>query len=257
MFPLKMGMFGAVLATGLSSFLSILVLCSFLFSPRCRLRPSRIRASFHETLRLLAFGLSALIGELASAVSLLAFNLILMQISGYISVAAYGVIANAALVATAIFTGVGQGIQPLASPAFGANDYTALKNLKRYAQTSALIIGVLIFAVVYTWASTIAGIFNHDGNPQLQAMAQTGLRLYFSGYLFAGFSIVASAYLSAVSLPIRALIISLLRSCILLIPVVWIMSRLLLISGVWLSFPVTEAIVCILALFFFRHAGKS
>ena len=254
MFPFQMGMFGAVLATGLSALLSILVLSVFLFSPRCSLRLSRNHASLHEMLRLLSYGLSALIGELASAFSLLAFNLILMRIGGYVSVAAYGIIANAALVASAIFTGVGQGMQPLASKAYGCRDQAALARLKRYTQHAVLYMGILLFAFVYAFASPIASVFNHESNPQLQTIAQTGLRLYFSGYLFAGFNIVASAYLSAMSRAVHALVISLLRSCMLLIPVVWIMSCLLLISGVWLSFPVTEAIVCLFAVLFFRHA---
>ena len=88
-----------------------------------------------DTLRQLSYGLSALIGELASAVSLLTFNLLLMRLSGAVGVAAYSVIANAALVATAIFTGLGQGSQPLASQLFGLSDHTSMQKLLGYIRS--------------------------------------------------------------------------------------------------------------------------
>ncbi|MFQ9127132.1 MAG: hypothetical protein ACLR4Z_10555 [Butyricicoccaceae bacterium] len=43
----------------------------------------------------------------------LLINLVLLRIAGNTAVAAYGVIANLALVETAIFTGLSTGVQPL------------------------------------------------------------------------------------------------------------------------------------------------
>ena len=42
--------------------------------------------------------------------------------AGNVGVAAYGVIANLSLVVTAIYTGIGQGIQPILSSSFGAGN---------------------------------------------------------------------------------------------------------------------------------------
>lgn len=252
MFPLGMGMFGAVLATGLSACLSTPVLLVHFGSKRCTLRPTRTLPSLHETLRMLSYGLSTLIGELASAVSLLTFNLLLMRLSGYIGVAAYGVIANTALVATSIFTGLGQGIQPLASRAYGACDSAAMDRLLSYAKATVAALSLLIFALVFLFAGPIAAAFNHDGNAQLLDIAVRGLRIYFAGYLFAGVNIAATAYLSAVSRPEHALVISLLRSCLLLIPAALLMSALLGVTGAWTSFILTEAACCVLSLVFIK-----
>jgi len=261
MFPLEMGMFGAVFATGLSSVLSICVLLTHLRARNNTLRLTHTRASVHETLRALSYGLSAFIGELASAIALLTFNLLLMRIGGYICVAAYGIIANAALVATAIFTGLGQGIQPLASQAYGAQDAASMRMLTGYTQKTVLSLSTVLFAGVYLLAPQIASAFNHENSDALLAIAIPGLRLYFAGYLFAGVNIAAAAFLSAASLPGRALVISLLRSCLLLIPASLLLSTLLGADGVWLSFVVTEASVCVLSLVslspFLRSADQS
>lgn len=248
MFPLKMGMFGAVLATGLAACLSTPVLLRHFFSPRCTLRLSRCVHGLHEALRLLSYGLSAFVGELASAIALLTFNLLLMRLSGYIGVAAYGVIANAALVAVSIFNGLGQGIQPLASQVYGAQDADGMHRLLSYTRTAVVILSLSIFVLVFLFARPIAGAFNHESDTQLLEMAVSGLQIYFAGYLFAGVNIAAASYLSAVGRPERALLISLLRSCVLLIPAALLLSHLFAVPGVWLSFVVTEAACCVLSL---------
>lgn len=256
MFPLRMGMFGAVLATGLSAALSMPVLLVHFRTKRCTLRLSRRLLPARDMLRLLSYGLSALVGELASAVSLLTFNLLLMQLTGYIGVAAYGVIANTALVATSIFTGVGQGVQPLASHVFGASDFSGMRRLLSYTKTTVALLSLAIFALVFLLAGPIAGAFNHEGDTQLLSIAVSGLRIYFAGYLFAGINIAAAALLSAVGRPHRALLISLLRSCVLLVPAALLLSRLLTVPGVWLSFVVTEAVCCVLSLLSIRLAAS-
>ena len=248
MFPLGMGMFGAVLATGLSACLSTPVLLWHFLSKRCTLLPLRAPHRGADALRLLSYGLSALIGELASAVSLLTFNLLLMRLSGPVGVAAYGVIANAALVATAIFTGLGQGVQPLASQIFGMNDRAGMRALLGYIRNTVTALSLMIFALVFLCAQPIASAFNHEHNALLQAMAETGLRVYFAGYLFAGVNIAACAFLSAVNQPRRALMISLLRSCVLLIPAAVALCVALGTAGVWLAFMLTEAACCVLSL---------
>lgn len=254
MFPLGMGMFGAVLATGISACLSTPVLLLHFASEHCTLLPLRRPYALRSAMHMLSYGLSALIGELASAVALLTFNLLLMRLCGPVGVAAYGVIANAALVASAIFTGLGQGIQPLASKAFGLCDRTGMRALLVYICSTVLMLSVLIFSLVFLLAQPIASVFNHEHSTQLQTIAQQGLKLYFAGYLFAGANITACAFLSAINRARLALAISLARSCILLIPAALILSTLLHTTGVWLAFTLTEAACCILSLFSV-HAG--
>ena len=163
---------------------------------------------------------------------------------------------EAALVATAIFTGMGQGIQPLASEAFGLNNRDGMRTLQGYIRCTVTLLSVLIFALVFFFAQPIASAFNHEQNMQLQTMAESGLRIYFAGYLFAGVNIAACAFLSAVSRPRQALLISLLRSCMLLIPAAILLSLALNTTGVWLAFLITEAACCVISLVFLKAAAK-
>ena len=255
LFPLGLGMFGAVLATGLSACLALPVLLLHFSQSRCTLLPLRGMHPLCDALHQLSYGISALIGELASAISLLTFNLLLMRMSGPVGVAAYGVIANSALVATSIFTGLGQGIQPLASQTFGMGNHAGMHALRGYIRNAVALLSIAIFAFVFLFAAPIVDAFNHEQSMQLQTIAQEGLRIYFAGYLFAGVNIAACAFLSAVNRPGRALAISLMRSCAILIPAAIILSTLLETNGVWVAFVATEAVCCIFSLTWIRHAS--
>ena len=52
---------------------------------------------------------------MSGAVIVMVFNFIILRLTGNIGVAAYGVVANTALVAVAVFNGVALGSQPLIS----------------------------------------------------------------------------------------------------------------------------------------------
>lgn len=51
-------------------------------------------------------GVAAFVGEFASGVTTMVFNYLLLALVGNVAVAAYGVIANLALVGVAIFNGI-------------------------------------------------------------------------------------------------------------------------------------------------------
>ena len=46
--------------------------------------------------------------------------------------------------------------------------------------------------------------------------------------------------------------IQLLRQGVLLVPVMWLLNQTLHLAGIWITFPVTEFVVCIIAVVFVR-----
>ena len=81
-----------------------------------------------------------------------------------------------------------------------------------------------------------------DVNMFLLEYAHTGLRLYFLGFLFAGVNIMLVAYFSATANPRPAIIGSLLRGAIAIGICAIVLSRILGMNGVWLSFLASEMI---------------
>ena len=251
-FPCGLGMFGAALATGASPLVSLLVLSGHLRRPSrgFHLRRERLRPRLLP--RICAPGLSSLVSELASGITLLLINLVLLRIAGNTAVAAYGVIANLALVETAIFTGLSTGVQPLISRSAEADR----RRLLRWTVTTALVISALMYVLVFVFASPITAVFNSEHDPALAACAVPGLRFYFAGFLAACINIIAAAYFSAAGQASRGFIISLVRSIIAIPPVLFALSALLGVTGVWLTFPAVEALACVLSLLFILRSPK-
>lgn len=242
-FPCGMGIFGAVLATGLAPVISMGILSSHLRKKRngfhftgCRLEGRLLGSE-------LALGFPSLITEVSSGIVIIVFNQIIMGLQGNTGVAAYGVIANLSLVAAAVFTGIAQGIQPIISTAYGTGDREKTGRLLGYGLKTMGSLVVLIYLGLFAFTGPVTAVFNSEGNQLLQEIAEKGLRLYFLAAPFMGFNIVISSYYTSVDQALPAHIISILRGLALIVPAAYVMARLFGMTGVWLAVPVTEAVV--------------
>ena len=250
LFPLDMGMFGAALATGLAMVLSICVLSLHFLMRKNQFTLCKCKIQIKQIRNLLFLGSSAFVGEMSFAVSLITFNLVILSIAGNIGVAAYGVVANVALIAISIFTGVAQGIQPLISKGYGCRDSFLIKSVMKYAIILVLSLSFVIYGLTFIYSEAIVSIFNNEADVTLASLANNGLRIFFIGFFFMGINIITAAFFSALTDAKIGLIISTLRSCVIIIPMVIVLSMVLQMNGVWLSFVFTEFIVCVISVVF-------
>ena len=240
LFPLDMGIFGAALATGFSPLIGMAILSRWFSTGRAtfRLCPARPNLSLTRTIWML--GVPSLIGELSSGVVMVVFNLLILELAGNLGVAAYGVVANLSLVALALFTGLGQGIQPLVSRSWGGGNMGEVRRLLRCCLVTVLTISLLLYLFIFLFAAPITALFNGDGDPLLQSMAEQGLRLYFTALPFAGINLTVCACLGAMDRPRPAFLLSTLRGFAAILPLAVLLARLLGLTGVWLAFPAAE-----------------
>ena len=241
-FSLQMGIFGAVLATGLAPVISMMVL-SLHLKRKERFHLLRMKVSIRLCGKCIVLGIPSLITEVASGIVMIVFNLIILKLEGNMGVAAYGVVANLSLVVVSIYTGVAQGMQPLISRAYGDKDARCIKRFLCYAMVTILVLSVVIYFCIFVYADFIVQIFNSESDQQLQEMAETGLRMYFSAVAFIGFNVILSMYFSATEKSLPAQVISLLRGFILMIPMAVLLSKIAGLTGVWLTVAVTEGLV--------------
>lgn len=256
-FPCGMGIFGAVFATGLAPIISMLILSPHFIRKKNKFRPVKCRPQPVQAGWILSSGVPSLVTEVSSGVVMIVFNSIIMNLSGNVGVAAYGVIANLSLVIIAIYTGIAQGIQPLLSRSFGEKKYNNIHAFLRYAMVVMAVFSVCIYLLVFFGASPITAIFNSERDPMLQTIAMEGLRLYFLACPFAGFNIIISIYFTSTERPLPAHIISLLRGFIVIIPMAFLLSILGQIKGVWCAFPATELLVAVIGALLFWRCQKN
>lgn len=257
-FPMGLGLPGAALATAISPILSIAV-CSAHFIKKSNTITFVRKA---PSVRLLAqscqLGISGFVGELSSGVTTTVFNFLLLRLAGNVAVAAYGVVANFALVATAIFNGVAQGTQPLVSQCYGKNEMAGARKLLLLGCGTALGLAALLYGVVFGYTDALTALFNSENSALMAEFAHSGMRIYFVGYFFAGCNIVAAGYLGAVNRPAEASITSLCRGMVAIVVCSLVLSALFGMNGVWAAFPVSEAITLALTVFLLkRKAGRA
>ncbi|MGN1422944.1 MAG: MATE family efflux transporter [Oscillospiraceae bacterium] len=240
MFPLGMGMRGAALATGISPIISVIICSTHFFSKGNTIRFLPRLPSLRRLGEACALGVSAFVSEISSGVTTTVFNFIILGLAGNVGVAAYGVIANFAMVAASVFNGIMLGSQPLVSRFYGSGDNRSAKKVLHLAQGTALVLALLILAAVVIFAPQFTAIFNSEGSAELAAYAETGMRIYFTGFIFAGFNIVGTGFLSATERAGAAFVCAVSRGAAAIVGFAFLLSALLGMTGVWLAFPAAE-----------------
>ena len=253
MFPMGLGLAGAALATAVSPIISISICSRHFFKKENSVQFVRQRPS----VKLLGqLGISGFVGEMSSGVTTTVFNFLLLGLAGNVAVAAYGVVANFALVATAIFNGVAQGAQPLVSECYGKSDKAGARKLLILGSCTALVLAAVLYGIIFGATDALVGIFNSESSARMAQFAHMGMRLYFVGYFFAGFNIVAAGYLSATNRPLEASVTSICRGVAAIVVCSLVMSALFGMNGVWAAFPASELLTALLTLFLLLRKKK-
>ena len=185
------------------------------------------------------------------------FNFLILGLAGNEGVAAYGIVANVAIVVTSIFNGIAQGAQPLISDFYGKDEKNSVRRVFHLSVGTSAALAVLMVLAVNLFAETIVNIFNSEQNMQLASYAMEGIRLYFIGFLFAGFNIIGTGYLSATENAGWAFVTSILRGVVAISVCALVMASLFGMTGVWLAFAAAELITAAVMVFAVRKRRNS
>ena len=258
-YVLRWGMFGAAFATCLSPVISIGVTLPHLLQGKNTFHLYRTEFSSRQCSFIMTTGGSALIAELSNGVVIFVFNMLMQRFAGNCGVAAYGIIANIALVVVSVFTGVSQGMQPLVSRSHGKGKTASARRILWFGIGTVAVLFVLLYAGIVLLADPITSVFNSENDPVLQELAVRGMRLYFIGALGAGLNIVTAVYLSCREHVVPANVLSLLRGLFVIVPAAVVLAVVFHVTGVWLAFPVTEglcAVGSVACILYFRQKDK-
>lgn len=256
-FPMNMGMRGAAIATAASPVVSMLVLSTHLRNDERQLAFESFAGKIKNIWSIFSIGFSSFLNEFSSAIVMFLFNLILLRLVGNIGVSAYAIIANMNIVVIALFTGMGQGFQPLVSQYYGGGKRFEVKQILKYALGASIVFGLVIFMIGFLFSDGIVSLFNNKQNQQLAELAGPGLVFYFSSFIFTGINFAVIYFMSAVGRSRASLIISLLRGMLLIVPVLLVLSNWLGVIGVWLTMTIVEILTLLVSLYILRAYNRS
>ncbi|UJF15899.1 MATE family efflux transporter [Jeotgalibaca sp. MA1X17-3] len=256
-FPLQMGMAGAAWATITSPIIGLIILLTRKKTKKNSLAFISFKAHFSDVLEIASIGFPALVTEFSTGLVVFLFNRTILQLVGTIGVASYGILTNISFVGISLFTGIGQGIQPLASISFGARNSKRVFSVLLYGFILAMGLGIFYYIISFLFGDQIISFFNNEKSSELAEITKWGFQIYFVSFFFMGANIVSIAFFSAVAKVRQSFLLSLLRGILLIIPFVIILPHYFGMTGVWLVVPITEGIVFIITLYFLRRYFKN
>lgn len=143
--------------------------------------------------------------------------------------------------------------QPIIGFNFGAKDGERVKDTLRYSLIAATIIAVSSFTLIEAMPGVLVTLFNRDSQ-ELYDLTVKGLRIIILAWPVVGFQVVAGHFFQSVGKARIAMLLTLLRQVIVLLPLLIVMPGLFGLDGIWAAFPVADTLSAIVvSVFLFRE----
>ena len=249
---LDMGIFGAGLATSISYAACGLFIFGFFLSKKSELIIyTKYFALKHAIVReIVELGGVTVVRQGTISLLMIVLNASLFKYGGEVAIAVYGIINRVMMFALFPVLGVTQGFLPIAGYNYGAKDWTRVKESIRTAIIYGTVVASFIFIGIILFPEAIASMFTDDKD--LLSKTPDALLLAFLATPVITTQLVGSAYFQAAGKALPALILTLLKQGIFLIPLVYIMPKFFGLNGIWWSFPIADVSSTLITLIFLR-----
>lgn len=198
----------------------------------------RFKFSSSLTLKMLTNGSSELINQWAAMITTALFNYVLLNTIGLEAIWAATILGYASYIFNMIAIGTGQGISPLVSFTYGAQENELSKQLIKDGVRLISILGLLISFGFWLFASQFISLFTQD--EKLINLVKFGLKIYSCGFIIAGYNIIHSFCFTALGKALPSALISLARGIVILGLLIIILPIYFNWTGIWLIYPLTE-----------------
>lgn len=254
-----MGVKGAALATVIAQGVSTCFVIHYLIKPtsQLKLRLKNIRFERKLLLPCILLGTSPALMQLTENMVAISFNTSLQKYGGDIAVASMSILTSVMQFVMLLLPGLVQGAQPLLSYNLGAKNISRVKKTFRLLLICCLSGSFLIWLVCMLIPQNVASIFTDD----VPLITYTGksMRIYLAMLLICGIQVACQYSFVALDQAKKAIFLTIWRKIILLIPLIFILPRILSGSamGVFLAEPIADTIaICTTAPMFYYYYRK-
>lgn len=247
-FGFRMGVVGAAVGTvagqGISMAMSIYY---FYISGKSVLHIS-LRHFIPETAiigEVAGIGIPSFLQLSGQSAALIIVNQFLRKYGGDLAISSYG-IANRIIVFFLFpIQGIAQGLQPVIGYNKGADKPDRVRKALYTASAMSAVYGIAAYLLTVMLSDIFMRLFTSD-----PAVIQTGshiLVIVNAALLFTGIQNMQTTYFQAAGKKIMSLILALCGQLLCFVPVVFVLSRLYGLEGVWYAFPVSAAAALIIS----------
>jgi len=253
-FGLDMGVQGAALATILSQAVSATWVLCFLCGKKSilQIRRKNLRFSIRVMGAVFALGISPFIMQATESLLAICFNTSLQKYGGDIAVGAMTILSSVMQAGMMPLHGLCQGMQPIVSFNYGAEDFGRVRKAFLITLGSCLTYSFLLWGVAMLFPGILAGIFTTEA--EMIDYTAWALRIYMASQCLFGAQIACQQTFVALGKAVHSLFLAVLRKIILLIPLIYLLPHFFenKTFAVFLAEPVADflAVTTTVLLFF-------
>lgn len=202
--------------------------------------------------KVISIGLAPFLLNICASIVVIFINNALKRTGGDISIGAYGIVNRVLMLFVMIVNGFNQGMQPIVGFNFGARQFGRVTAVYRLTVFCAVCVTTFGFLLGHFFPHWVAGIFTTDET--LLNVAELGLKTALLAFPIVGFQIISSGFFQYIGKPQKAILLSLTRQLLFLLPLLAILPGIYGAKGVWIILPIADVLSAILAavLIFFQ-----
>ena len=253
-FSLNMGITGAAIATLISNIISAAMVIAYL--PHFEFVKLKIRDFMPDSkilISVIALGLNGMILQLGNLIIQIVSNN-LLNIYGAASIygsnipiAVAGIVFKIYSIFTTIIIALYYGSQPIIGYSYGAKLYGRVRETFKIVIKIATIVSITSWLIFQIFPSQIISLFT-SGDALYMEFAVKYMHIFLFFTFINGVVISCTAFFQAIGKPKNAIIITLTRLMILLLPLLIILPMFFGIDGILYATPISDLITFILAM---------
>ena len=229
-FVFKMGVQGAAIATIVGQIVSAIICSLYFRRPKLiKFTKDSFKLEFSVVKRVLQLGISSFITQVSIAIITVVANNVVGTIGGVNATdagGALGIVFKIFAIVLAFSLGVAVGGQPIIGYNYGAKQYNRVLETYKLILKTNIIIGFITFIVFELFPGFIVNLFGGNALDIVfyKEYAALSFRVYLGGILLCCIQKSSCIFLQSIDRPYKAMILSLMRDVILLVPGVCILG---------------------------------
>jgi putative MATE family efflux protein len=194
---------------------------------------------------IISIGLSPFSMQIGTSLVVILINSTLLKYGGDLAIGAYGIINSVNMLVVMFIIGLNQGSQPIIGFNYGAKNYDRVFKTLRYAAIVGTGLTTVGFIVGTFLPHQVVSLFTRD--EALQQVATVAQRISVMMFPIIGFQIVVSNFFQSIGNAKIAIVLSLTRQFIFLIPAIFLLPPIFGLNGAWAVMPVSDGLSAIVS----------
>lgn len=171
-------------------------------------------------------------------------------------IAVFGVVNR--LTAFLLLPGFGlvQGMIPMVGFNYGAGKFQRLRDTIIITTRYLMIYFIIAAVIMFVFSRTLIMIFSKNNDPIFISIGMEAFKIVPIGFLILAYQFIMSSVYQALGYPIRAFVIALSRQLLIFLPVVYILTPIFGIVGIWMTFAISDGLSGLISWIAYRYEIK-